>query len=375
MVYGKSGKAAEKGLTIVLRAMMSRMRFVPFVARMVGWHLRFAASRTPRPLACGFYISSACNLRCSFCNIRKYEPPYTVSEERARAFVGELGALKTVYFSISGGEPLLVPYVFDLLGYAKAQGILYTHVVSNGLLMNAERAKALAKAAVSEISFSLDGPEHFHDEARGVAGSYRHVLDAVELVKIHAPDTRVVLNTILDPAVPENALHAVEAARRLGVQIKVQPLNAHPSFGQTACAHPETSDLSSQQHQALEDAVTTLLRTKHVVSSRPFLKNYLTFLFNPDRLMLAKRACIFGYHHLESFGDRVFPCLEGMNWENGFDWGERSLADTLRSPQYNDTLRQLHACRGCLRNYYVCYYEPRLNFPIWNFIRSRANIP
>ena len=356
----------------MLRTMMMRMRLLPFAYRVIGWHVRFVVSRTASPLACGLYISSACNLRCSLCNIRRYDPPYTISEDRARALVKELGALKVVYFSISGGEPLLAPYVFDLLAYAKSLGILYTHVVSNGLLMDAARAKALAKAAVSEISLSLDGPEHFHDKARGVTGSYRHVLDAVEHVKVHAAGTRIVLNTILDPAAPDHALHVVDVARRLDVQIKVQPRNEHPSFGEVHGAAQDRHELNPEERRALEAAVAALIRAPHVVNSRPFLDNYLAFLFRPERLMLAKRGCVFGYHHVESFAGQLFPCLEGMNWTNGFEWGERSLSETFRSPQYVRKLQELRECGGCRRNYYVCYYEPRLNFPIWNLVRSHA---
>jgi MoaA/NifB/PqqE/SkfB family radical SAM enzyme len=359
----------------MLRTIMSRMPFLPFAGRVIGWHLRYAASRTASPLACGFYITSACNLRCSFCNIRRCDPPYTVDEGRARNLVRELGALKTVYFSVSGGEPLLVPYVFDLLAYAKSAGILYTHVVSNGLLMDAERAEALAKAAVSEISFSLDGPEPFHDAARGMTGSYRRVLEAVGHVKSHAPGTRVVLNTILDPAAPDHALHSVGVARELGVQIKVQPRNDHPALGGADSAPQSRQTFSPEERKALEEAVAALIRAPHVVNSRPFLKNYLAFLFHRDRIMLAGHDCILGHHHVESFVDRLFPCLEGMNWTDGFEWGGRPLSEMFRSPQYAQKLGELRKCRGCQRSYYVCYHEPRLNFPIGNFVRSRMFIP
>ncbi len=359
-------------MNLMVRTVLTRMPLLPFASRVIKWHLRHIVSGTASPLACGLYISSACNLRCSFCNIRRCDPPYTVTKERARRLVKELGALKTVYFSISGGEPLLVPYVFDLLEYAKSAGILYTHVVSNGLLMDAERARAMAKAAVSEISFSLDGPEPFHDAARGVAGSYRRVLSAVAHARSHAPGTRVVLNTILDPAAPDNALHAVGVARELGVQIKVQPRNDHPPLGGANSAPQGRHTFSPEERKALEAAVAALIRAPHVVNSRPFLKNYLAFLFHPNRLMLAKSDCILGHHHVENFADRLFPCLEGMGWTNGFEWGERPLSETFRSAEYVQKLRELRGCTGCQRSYYVCYYEPRLNFPLWNLVRSHV---
>jgi MoaA/NifB/PqqE/SkfB family radical SAM enzyme len=338
---------------------------------MLAWHVRYLFTGAATPMSCGFYITTVCNLRCSFCNIRRYEPAYTATQEEAFSFVEQLGKLGTVYFSISGGEPFLVPYVIDLLAHAKSKGILYTHVVSNGMLINPERAKALQQARLSEISMSIDGPEEFHDKARGVQGCHKHVLDAVEHLRTHAPSVHIVLNTIFDPHAPENALHAVEAARKLGVQIKVQPRNDHPDFGIDDPATSEKSPFSAEARERIENAVEQLIRSPHVVNSRPFLRNYLTFLFNPKQELLSHGDCIYGNHHMESFAGRVYPCLEGMSWENGFELGQNSLSELLRSTSYVKKLKELRRCQGCLKNYYVCYYEPRMNFPIWNFIRSR----
>jgi len=359
----------------MLSGIMARVPLLPFAGRMIGWHLRYALSRTPAPLACGLYITSACNLRCSFCNIRKIDPPFTVDAARARKLVTELGAMKTVYFSVSGGEPLLVPHLFDVLACAKSAGILYTHVVSNGLLMDADRAKALAQASVSEISFSLDGPEAVHDAARGRAGSYQRVLDAAGHVKTHAPKTRIVLNAILDPAAPEHALHAADTARQLGVTIKVQPRNEHPAFGARDGVPQCAQALTAEERRTLETAIAALLRAPHVVNSRPFLKNYLAFLFDRDRLMPPQGHCIFGHHHVECFGGKLFPCLEGMDWTGGFDWDDRPLPELFGSPEYGRKLHELRNCQGCQKRYYVCYYEPRLNFPVWNLARSRVRFP
>lgn len=355
----------------MIAQVLSRVSIVPFAYRIVRWHLRYLLFRRADPLSAGLYITTACNFECSFCNIRRVHPPATLREEDARQFVQALGRKKVIYFSISGGEPLLIPYVFDLLAWAKQCGILYTHVVSNGYLMNEARARRLEEARVSEISFSIDGPEELHDKTRGMPGAYQRVLEAVRLVRTHAPGTRIVLNTILRPRQPEYALYAVQLAAELGVRVKVQPENDHPDFGLDESAPASQRALSSTERATLLEAIATLKRAPNVANSRPFLEHYKNFLLRPERLIFRDSPCIYGHHHIECFDSRVFPCLEGMQWQGGFNIREQGLDAWLESPEYARTLRELRSCPRCRRNYYVCYYEPRLNFPIWNFLRAR----
>ncbi len=341
------------------------------LARLSKWHMDYFLTGKPAPLACGFYITTKCNFRCEFCNIWRIAPGYQVGYEEARKFIAELGNMKLAYFSVSGGEPLLVPYVFDLLFYAKQRGILYTHIVSNGYLLDKYRAKEMALARLSEVSFSLDGNKEVHDTNRGMQGAFDRVIVAVDLVRTNAPKVKIVLNTILDSLNPQNALFAVNTARRLKVKIKVQPENDHPDFKSETTAVKRQRYLEPRQKKALFDAIKVMQKSRHVANSKPFLENYKTFLNPAQDLPLSKSDCIFGFHHLEFFAGKIFPCLEGSFWQGGFDITSSAIKDVISSSQYRDKLQQLKKCDGCENNYYVCYYEPRLNFPIWNFVSSR----
>lgn len=347
------------------------MPLAPFTYRVARWHLRRLAGRYPGPLGCGYYITSKCNFKCEFCNIWRIRPATHIPETDARNLVEQLGRMGLIYFSISGGEPLLVPYIHDLLAHAKESGILYTHVVSNGWLVDKERARALAGSKVSEISFSLDGGEEKHDTGRAQPGAYQRVLGAVEAMRAHAPGVDIILNTILDPKAPGECLAAVGIARELGVPIKVQPTNDHPLFKPDNPAQRADRILDDGETAELVRIIDLLVKTPHVVSSAAFLKNYVDFLLAPERMLLADEACIFGQHHLEFFENRLFPCLEGLDWKGGFDAQAEPLESLLTGPAYQQCLKDLEGCRGCFKNYYVCYYEPRLNFPIQNYLRSR----
>jgi len=289
--------------------------------------------------------------------------------------INELGKMGVAYFSFSGGEPLLVPYLFDLLAYAKESGILYTHIVSNGYLMDAKRAKLLSGADVSEISFSLDGEEEAHDKKRGMPGAFQKVIQAVEYTKTYAPKTEVTLNTILDPLCPENALFAVKTAQGLGVKIKVQPANNHPDFGIEEHSLKLRRTLTLDEKQKLLNVISTIEKSPYLANSRPFLENYKNFIFAPEKLIFLKDDCILGYHHIEFFANQMFPCLEGFGWKDGFDIFNQPIREIINSQLYQNGLKQLKKCSSCRKNYYVCYYEPRLNFPVWNLLKSRLRGP
>lgn len=349
--------------------------FFRLAYRVFLWHLRCSLGRNVSPLACGCYITTKCNFQCEFCNIWRIRPSFQLPMAEARKLIKELGEMGLVYFSFSGGEPFLVSYLFDLLAYAKEAGILYTHVVSNGYLLDNSKARELADADVSEISFSLDGDEKVHDKNRGVNGAFKKVIEAVDLVKTHAPKTKIVLNAILDPSYPENAIFAVKVAERLRVKIKVQPLNEHPSFGVQDYAVKTRRSLQADEKKKLLEAIDLIQKSAHVVNSKPFLENFKAFMFSPEKLIFAEDDCLFGYHHIEVFANQVFPCLEGLNWEDGVDIALKSIEGILTSDSYHKKLQQLKKCSRCRNNYYICYYEPRLNFPVWNLIKSRLKTP
>lgn len=359
----------------MIKNIIFQRNFLSFACLVFRWHLSYFLQQSTSPLACGFYITTKCNFRCQFCNIWRIDPPFQMPLLEARKLIGDMGKMGLAYFSFSGGEALLVPYIFDLLASAKESGIIYTHIVSNGYLMDKVKAKELARARVSEISFSLDGDEKIHDSLRCMNGSYKKVFEAVEHVKSYASKTRVVLNTILDPAHPENAVSAIKTAKHLGVKIKVQPLNEHPDFIAGGRQAKSARLLQVEERKKLFNAIDFIQKSSSVVNSRAFLENYKAFLFSQDKLIFAEDECIFGYHHMEIFKNQVFPCLEGSAWEKGFDISEAPIRDIVMSQPYRSKIQELKKCQCCKKNYYICYYEPRMNFPVANFIKSRLMMP
>jgi len=301
------------------------------------------------------------------CNIWRKSPSDTIPLSKAKSMIDNLSALGCFYLSFCGGEPLLAEYLFELAAYAKKSKIKYIHLVTNGYMINAKTASRFNDSGITEISISIDGPQDFHNKNRGVSDAYQKSLRALEYLKEYAPGVKLGLNAVFFPQDPFQCLHVLELARRYGVFMKVQPVNQHPVFNKANYALTTPVDISPVK---VKHALDKLRGEKLVINSDVFLKNIYNFYFDQDKLIFSKSPCYFGYHHIEILEDgRISPCLEGTDWQGGFDFQE-NLHSLIASDEYTKLCEKLKLCQRCKRAYYICYYEPRIVFPINNFFKS-----
>jgi radical SAM protein with 4Fe4S-binding SPASM domain len=127
-----------------------------------------------------------CNLKCSHCGSRC--EPGRVDPELTRDEV--LGILDTIaqdfdatriFVSITGGEPLLRPDLVEVVAHMTSLG-MRSCIVTNGTLLDAERASQLFDAGMRTISVSIDGMQAEHEIMRG-KGSWARALSAITLAR------------------------------------------------------------------------------------------------------------------------------------------------------------------------------------------------
>lgn len=345
--------------------MKSPLRAVRLGARVVRWYASFWGGY-PRPLACGCYLTTRCNLACDFCNLHRFPGAPTLERSEALRLARTLGTMRCAYFSLSGGEPLLVPYAEETLAAAKEAGVLYTHMVSNGLLLDENRARALRDSRLDEVSISIDGAPSFHDRVRGREGTHSAAVAAIRAMRRFAPKTTVVVNTVVMPQEPEQALKVLALVEELKVAMKIQPRNFHPVFGCIRAAE----NVGRVQEVKIRRVMEALASSPRVINSRAFLRSASEFLATGATATLEGRPCQLGYHHLEVWPDgTVFPCLEGMGWTSAFKL--RDWPGVMFGSDYREAVKNLSTCARCRSTCYVCYFESRLSFPIGNFLRFR----
>jgi AdoMet-dependent heme synthase len=109
-----------------------------------------------------------------------------LSLDKIKDILNQCAALGVVSIIIGGGEPLIREDIFDILRFAKQNGLIITFV-TNGSLLTAEKAKLLKEILdfrFDKIQVSLDGSTaRIHEKQRGVKGIYKKTIKGMEALR------------------------------------------------------------------------------------------------------------------------------------------------------------------------------------------------
>jgi len=125
-------------------------------------------------------ITSDCNLRCKHCSQPHHNKNYYELGE-AKKIVDIIVEYGTERIMFLGGEPILYPWIFEIIEYAKKKNLV-TCMSSNGTLLGSEEIKALKEVGLDHLQISIDGLEKTHDKIRG-RGTFAKAQKALSLAK------------------------------------------------------------------------------------------------------------------------------------------------------------------------------------------------
>lgn len=135
------------------------------------------------PISCEWNITYKCNLRCKFCSLScssDVEEINILDDKNIKHIVNQLKDNKILYVSISGGEPLKHPKIYDIIDKLYVNGFIIS-LTTNGLLLNQEMMKFLKKR-VKWIQMSIQSlNKEFNIKKMGV--SPKLILKKINLVK------------------------------------------------------------------------------------------------------------------------------------------------------------------------------------------------
>lgn len=108
-------------------------------------------------------VTDRCNLNCLHCSNTIHYNYFSPSKLRkvnianAIEIIDKLADAGVSSVHFLGGEPLLRKDIFNLLDYA-AKKIPKVILITNGILVNEEKAKRIILSGISRVGISLDGP-------------------------------------------------------------------------------------------------------------------------------------------------------------------------------------------------------------------------
>ena len=126
-------------------------------------------------------ITRACNLKCVHCynDSGAGTARDELSTEEAKIVLDDLAQFGVPSVLFSGGEPLMRPDLFELIGYAGERGVR-TVISTNGTLITADVAKKIKQHGVSYVGISLDGVGEVNDKFRGVPGAFDRAVQGIK---------------------------------------------------------------------------------------------------------------------------------------------------------------------------------------------------
>jgi radical SAM protein with 4Fe4S-binding SPASM domain len=113
------------------------------------------------PLELALELACACNLQCIMCPVpTTSRPARLMADELFRRAIDEVAGMQGFFLYPQGfGEPLLHPRWIDLLKHARDQGVGPTILLTNGVLLGEQNARALLELELDAVVVSIDGVE------------------------------------------------------------------------------------------------------------------------------------------------------------------------------------------------------------------------
>lgn len=163
------------------------------------------------------YTNFDCNLRCNYC-VAESTPSArrrALGLENVRRLVDEATTLGFERLFLTGGEPLVLDEIYDMIAYAGER--MPTTLLTNAMLVRGRRLEQL-RAVASEnltVQVSLDGPDAAsHDAYRG-QGTWTKTVAGIQTLLEHG--FHVTLSTTETPVNSDRLAELHVFRRRLGI--------------------------------------------------------------------------------------------------------------------------------------------------------------
>ncbi|MDX2029837.1 MAG: radical SAM protein [Blastocatellia bacterium] len=166
---------------------------------------------TKHPILAHVIPMRRCNLACGYCNeYDKVSDPVPLEEMKAR--LDRLASFGTAAITISGGEPMLHPQIFEIISHIRSHGMI-AGLISNGYYMTRENIEKLNRAGLEYLQISIDNVKPDKVSQKSLKVIDRYLVYLSEHARFH-----VNINSVIGGGVknPEDAVVVAERAVELG---------------------------------------------------------------------------------------------------------------------------------------------------------------
>jgi len=304
------------------------------------------------PLSVVWEITNACDAHCGFCDTHGlHKSQGGPSEETSVKIARSLGEGGVTMVGISGGEPLLVPHLVQILRELRAHNIEVS-ICTNGSQL-AKMADTLIEEGVHAITVSVDGINaEEHNQIRGHKTLFERIEKGIAAFEAHPRGKDIALRVrfVITPDNFHQVIPFAELWKERVSEVVFQPVQNHG----TGDTHHFTGDTFTfeQQKRARFDEVMSELANRHPEYNTPFYRKMPEFLFSPQTLKNSFHCLVPALAvKVLAHGD-VVTCSDSKQILGNLT--RTSLSKAWNHPAIQHLRsRSRHKCRECL-----CWINP-----------------
>lgn len=261
------------------------------------------------------WLTPECNLQCKMCGNSWRNQIF--NENKLLSFndwisvIDSAKKLNTKVISITGGEPLLFPKIFEILNYINKSGIS-ANLCTNGTLLTENNIIQLTKAKVKSFSISLDAPNaKLHNFIRG-DDCFDKIISGLQKLKYAIPTANISINFVINHLNYKKMVEMIQFGKELGVN-KINFAPIHKNLQHKYKPDNEFQNLYFNKEdifeltQELQKLKVAAKKAKMRISSTRFLDGISDFYTKINR----QQKCYAGYVScsIDSWGN-VSPCAD-----------------------------------------------------------------
>ena len=318
------------------------------------------------PQSCSVVITTQCCLKCKMCYMwQSLQTDDELSFEETKRIIDQASELLegNREFIISGGEPLLVPYVFELIEHARKAG-LKVIMPTNGFLLNDDYARRLCEVGLDELFISLDSQNHeTHDFLRGRENVFYSIQNGIKLLDKYKKDLRVNFLTVISNKNYSEIidhLHTIKRDKRIsGVYFQAVAAPFFTNAGSDWRENKKFSFLWPEKTAEINKVIDEIIRLKkeenypvhNSVEQLKFFKKY----FKDPYQRIGAPGCILGERvlNVDPQGNISLCCFN----EPVGNIRKNSLSEVWYSDSANKERKWMRNCNKNCHNTVNCFFE------------------
>lgn len=136
-------------------------------------------------------LNESCNMNCFFCFNNK-ENPTDLDICQASSKIKEFSLINKDKIIITGGEPMICPFILDVISLCKSQGFKEINMQTNGVNLSYEKLSELKKAGLNSILISIHSfSEQNYNKITRTKGNFDKAIRAITDISNHGISPRL----------------------------------------------------------------------------------------------------------------------------------------------------------------------------------------